>query len=147
MTDPLRFSFAVNCPVDHAFAVWTGRINLWWPADHTVSGSADTTVVLEPRLGGRIFERTVDGVEHDWGEVTLWQPPHRLSYLWHLRSDRSAATSVEVRFVAADQAATRIEIEHAGWERLGGDAPQWRDRNRMGWTTLLPHFQAAARLG
>ena len=147
MTDPLRFNLDVACPVEHAFGVWTDRINLWWPADHTVSGRSDSEVVLEPRLGGRIFERTAEGVEHDWGEVTLWEPPHRLGYLWHLRSDRSAATQVEVRFIAAAEAATRIEIEHAGWELLGDAAQQWRDRNRMGWTTLLPHFQAAARLG
>ena len=54
---------------------------------------------------------------------------------------------VEIRFIPAAEAATRIEIEHAGWERLGDAGPQWRDRNRMGWTTLLPHFQAAARPG
>jgi hypothetical protein len=112
-----------------------------------VSGHPDTQVVLEPRLGGRIFERTVDGVEHEWGEVTLWEPPHRLGYLWHLRTDRSAATEVEIRFIAGAEATTRIEIQHAGWERLGGDGPQWRDRNRMGWATLLPHFQAAIRPG
>ncbi len=147
MADPLRFSFDVACPVEHAFRVWTERINLWWPADHTVSDRSDTEVVLEPRLGGRIFERTIDGVKHDWGEVTRWEPPHRLGYLWHLRSHRSVATSVEIRFRAAAEADTRIEIEHAGWERLGADAPQWRDRNRMGWTTLLPHFQDAARSG
>ena len=104
MTDPLRFSLDVACPVEHAFGVWTDRINLWWPADHTVSGRSDSEVVLEPQLGGRIFERTAEGVEHDWGEVTLWEPPHRLGYLWHLRSDRSAATQVEIRFVAATEA-------------------------------------------
>jgi len=147
MTEPLRFSLEVDCPVEHALHVWTDRINLWWPADHTVSGRSDTEVVLEPRLGGRIFERTVDGVEHDGGEVTRWEPPHRLGYLWHLSLDRSAATRVEIHFTHSVGAATRIEIEHSGWERLGDDASRWRDRNRMGWTTLLPHFPAAIRLG
>ena len=116
-----------------------GRPHGEWPRD--------AEVVLEPRLGGRIFERTVDGVEHEWGEVTLWEPPHRLGYLWHLRTDRSAATEVEIRFIAEAGGATRIEIEHAGWERLGGAGPQWRDRNRMGWTTLLPHFLTAIASG
>jgi uncharacterized protein YndB with AHSA1/START domain len=147
MTDPLRLSLDVSCPVEHAFRVWTDRIDLWWPADHTVSGRSDTEVVFEPRLGGRIFERTVDGVEHEWGQVTRWEPPHRLAYLWHLRSDRSMATRVEISFLPATGAATRIEIEHSGWEKLGRDASQWRDRNRLGWTTLLPHFQTATRPG
>jgi uncharacterized protein YndB with AHSA1/START domain len=99
--------------------------------------------VLEGRVGGRIFERTASGIEFDWGEVVAWEPPHRLTYLWHLRRDRSDATEVEIRFVAADQA-TRVEIEHRGWERLGADAETWRDRNMGGWSTLLPHFIEAA---
>ena len=148
-------------------------------------------MVLEPRLGGRIYERTPDGTEHDWGEVTLWDPPHRFGYLWHLRRDRADATDVEIRFLAATDSATVVEIEHRGWERLGADAdgtgwatsgtcvatgptrPTWRSaswpRHRpygsrsstaagsasaptprlagpqpRGWTTLLPHFIAAA---
>jgi hypothetical protein len=42
---------------------------------------------------------------------------------------------------------TRVEIEHRGWERLGADAGVWRDRNRAGWETLLPHFAAAITEG
>jgi Activator of Hsp90 ATPase homolog 1-like protein len=144
MTEPLSLTFEVGCSTEHAFAVWTSRIDSWWPADHTVTGRPDAEVVLEARLGGRIYERTPDGLEYDWGEVTLWDPPHRLGYLWHLRRDRVDATDVEIRFVPAGGSRTVIEIEHRGWERLGADAATWRDRNRMGWTTLLPHFTTAA---
>ena len=146
MTDPLRFSFDVDCSAEHAFSVWTSRIDTWWPSDHTVSGEAEL-VVLQSGVGGRIFERTPDGVEHDWGEVTLWNPPTQLAYLWHLGADRTAATEVEVRFVARGAATTRIEIEHRGWEQLGEAADQWRDRNQVGWDTLLPHFLAEIERG
>jgi hypothetical protein len=92
---------------------------------------------------GGSYERTSDGVEHDWGEVTVWEPPARLVYLWHLRRDRADATEVEIRFIAQGTTAARIEIEHRGWERLGGAAGEWRERNRAGWQTLLPHYLAA----
>ena len=98
MIEPIRLGLDLACPPDHAFAVWTGRISQWWPADHTVTADPDLTIVLEGRPGGRIFERTADGIEHDWGEVTVWEPPRRLVYLWHLRRDRSEATEVEIRF-------------------------------------------------
>jgi len=142
--EPLRLAFEVDCEPDHAFMVWTERIGQWWPADHTASVQPRLQVVLEGRVGGRIFERTEEGVEHEWGEVTLWEPPHRFVYLWHLRRDREDATEVEIRFIP-HAAATRVVIEHRGWERLGMEEGRtWRDRNMGGWSTLLPHYIAAA---
>jgi len=143
MIEPLRLEFVVACSPEHAFATWTQRIGAWWPSDHTATGEAGLTVVLEGRVGGRIFERTVDGTEHDWGEVTAWEPPARFTYLWHLRRDRADATEVEIRFVP-EGAVTRVEIEHRGWERLGAEGQTWRDRNMGGWSTLLPHYIEAA---
>ena len=145
MIEPIRLSFEVDCPLDHAFETWTAGISQWWPKDHTVSVDDDLTVVLEGRPGGRIFERQSSGLEHDWGEVTIWEPPTRLGYTWHLKRDRSDATEVEVRFVASGDTATTVEIEHRGWERLGAGGQDWRDRNVGGWATLLPHYVAAAR--
>ena len=110
-----------------------------------MTATDDLLVVLEPRAGGRIFERTPGGIEHDWGEVTIWEPPARFGYLWHLRRDRADATEVEIRFIAAGEAITRVEIEHRGWEALGAEAgAAWRDRNHGGWATLLPWYVTAA---
>jgi len=144
MTEPLRLSFEVACRRDHAFDVWTRRIGAWWPTDHTATGEAGLTIVLEPRLGGRIYQRDGHGTEIDWGQVTLWEPPSRLGYLWHLRRDRADATDVLITFVPVTAASTRIDVEHTRWDRLGADADRWRDANRAGWTTLLPHFVAEA---
>ena len=146
-TAPLRITFDLDCAPQHAFRVWTQKIGTWWPRDHTVSGDP-AEVVLESGRGGRIYERTAAGERHEWGEVTLWEPPRRLAYLRHLGRDRAAATEVAVHF--ADQAGgagTRVEIEHSGWDRLGDDAGTWRERNRAGWGGLLPHFAAAVEEG
>ena len=152
MTAPLRMTFYVACSVEHAFTVWTSGIGTWWPRDHTVTGQADLVIVLESGVGGRIYERTPDGAEHDWGEVTVWKPPTQLVYQWHLSRDRADATEVEIRFVAQESresqgndgaVSTRIEIEHRGWERLGADGDVWRTRNRVGWQSLLPHYLTA----
>jgi hypothetical protein len=143
--EPLALSFEVRCGVRHAFETWTSRIDSWWPADHTVTGTADASVVLERQVGGRIFEREPDGTEHDWGEVIDWEPPSRFSYLWHIRRQRDDATTVDIRFTAVTDTVTRVDILHSGWERLGaGRGQDWRDRNFGGWSTLLPHYVAAA---
>ena len=147
MTPSLELSIDVACTPEHAFAVWTSRISTWWPKDHTVTGSRDLLVVFEPAVGGRIYERTASGDEFEWGQVTSWEPPDRLAYLWYLGRDRSAATDVEIRFVANGPASTTVHIEHRGWERLGLSAEEWRGRNRQGWESLLPHFEAAIEKG
>lgn len=144
MIEPIRLAFEVECPADHAFATWTERTSTWWPTSHTVSAATDLEIRFEPRVGGRIFERTSGGDEHDWGEITAWEPPDRLRYLWHLRADRADATEVEIRFVSVDADRTRVEIEHRGWERLGAAGEERRDRNRGGWAGLLPHYIGAA---
>jgi hypothetical protein len=145
MTDPLRITFDVACPVDHAFNVWTARIGAWWPADHTISGHGD--VVLEGRVGGRIYERATDGAEHEWGEVVRWDPPTQLVYLWHIGRDRSDATEVQVRFTPRDASTSTIEIEHRGWERLGQAGAALREQNAAGWGAVLDCFRVAAQDG
>ena len=83
------------CSPAHAFATWAERTSAWWPHGHSVSKDPGLSVTFEPHPGGRIFERTSAGDEHDWGEVIAWEPPHRLAYLWHLAQDRSDATEVD----------------------------------------------------
>ena len=34
-----------------------------------------------------------------------------------------------------------FDVAHRGWERLGATGDQWRDRTRIGWQTLLPHYR------
>ena len=145
--EPLRIAFDVACSQQHAFDTWTRRIATWWPASHSVSVDPQLEVVLEGRIGGRLFERTPAGEEHDWGEVTIWEPPDRFGYLWHLRRDRADATDVQIRFVAQGESRTTVEIVHTGWERLGAGGQEWRDRNMGGWSSLLPHYREAVEAG
>ena len=143
MIEPLRFAFEVECPIQEAFDLWTRRTSSWWPVSHTVSAEPGLQVIFEGRPGGRIFERTPGGREVEWGEITLWEPPHRLGYLWYIRKDRADATEVEIRFKGGGRAPTRVEIEHRGWERLGTAGPGWRDVNQGGWKGVLPEYVAA----
>lgn len=141
MTEPLEIEFQVDCSVEHAFDMWARKTTLWWPKGHSRSGNPEL-VTIEGRVGGRIFERSPDGEEHDWGEVTEWDAPHRLSYLWHIYGDRADATQVEVTFRPQGDG-TSVQIVHSGWDRLGDKGRDLRERNRAGWDGLLTGFSAA----
>ena len=143
MTEPIVHEFTVACEPEHAFSIWAERTSLWWPPSHSISGAPEA-VTIEPRPGGRIFERAPGGEEHDWGRVLAWEPPRRLVYSWHLRQDRADATEVEISFSPAAARATAVTIVHRGWERLGARGGDLRERNVRGWGGLLPHYRRAA---
>jgi uncharacterized protein YndB with AHSA1/START domain len=138
--EPIEIAFDVACSPAHAFDTWARRTSTWWPTSHSVSTERGLIVTFEPRVGGRIYERTPGGDEHDWGRVLAWEPPARIVYSWHLRADAADATEVEIRFEPAQGGGTRVEIQHRGWERLGEAAASRRDGNNTGWSSLLPHF-------
>jgi uncharacterized protein YndB with AHSA1/START domain len=143
-TEPLELSFTVGCSAGEAFDTFAVRTSLWWPHQHSVSGKEGITVTFEPFQGGRIHERTPGGAEHDWGDVLVWEPPHRLVYLWHLAVDRSDATEVEVAFTPAAPEGTLVAITHRGWDRLGSKGAERRERNHEAWSSLLPHYREYA---
>ena len=139
MTEPIELELTVACSAQDAFSVWATKTSLWWPHDHSVSGERGLSVTFEPRPGGRIFERTPGGVEHDWGEVLTWEPSRRITYLWYIGSERSDATEVEVTFTGRGDS-TVVTIVHRGWERLGASGSRRREMNEKGWEGLVHHF-------
>ena len=143
MTEPIRIEFEVACSPAHAFDTWASKTSMWWPRSPLHVVGPGPGVTFESRPGGRIYERTPDGTEHNWGEVLAWEPPRRLAYLWHLGTDRGRATEVDISFTGGD-AGTTVTIVHRGWERLGPDGPAWRQRNLGGWSGLLSHYRQAA---
>src|SRR5215469_5329246 len=139
--EPLRYRFGVGCPVERAFELWTAGAGLWWPmATHSVSGRRDSVLVIEPGVGGRIYEQTAGGDRFSWGAVVSWEPPRRLVCEW-LVGDTT--TELEVRFAPGAAGGTVVEIEHRGWERFGQAGTDRRDRNDRGWSDVIPPYAAA----
>ena len=146
--EAIRKSLVVNCSPERAFEVFT-EIGSWWPVHtHSISVMDDgteppETAVMEPGVGGRLYERTRDGKELSWGKVLAWEPPSRLVIEWKVNPDAVAPTEIEVRF-APEGDGTRVELEHRGWERLGEAALESRTSYEGGWNGVLAGYEAAA---
>ena len=140
---PLVVEFRVAAPPDHAFETWVSKPTTWWPRSHTIAKDDVAEIVIEPAVGGRIYERARSGVEHDWGRIEGWDPPHRLAFTWHLFFDPAEATNVEVTFSAGDDD-TLVRIEQTGWERLGEAAELRRTNTDRAWNAIAPVFAEAA---
>jgi uncharacterized protein YndB with AHSA1/START domain len=143
VTEPIELDFTLGCAPEHAFDVWTCRATMWWPSAHTVSRREGVVVTFEPFAGGRIFERTPEGSEHDWGRIVAWDPPRRLAYTWHIATEPANATDVEITF-APEGERTRVHVRHDGWDRLGDLGPGWCRTNRLGWSGVVPDYRRAA---
>src|ERR1700690_2329500 len=81
---PVMRTITVECSPEDAFRIFTERIADWWPLrTHSVYHKDAETVLIEPAVGGRILERSRSGEESSWGEILVWEPPHRLACTWH----------------------------------------------------------------
>jgi uncharacterized protein YndB with AHSA1/START domain len=148
----VRKSLTVDAPCAHAFEVFTAGFDRWWPRAHHIGKADLLAAVIEPKAGGRWYEKGVDGSECDWGTVLVYEPPTRLVLSWHLNSqwqfdpDASRASEVDVRFVPDGPSRTRVEFEHRHIERAV-DAEQLRAGvdSPEGWTGLLELFAAKVR--
>jgi uncharacterized protein YndB with AHSA1/START domain len=147
----VRQSVVVEAPRDRAFGVFTEGMSSWWPMEsYSIAPAPMAAAVIEPRTGGRWFERSEDGSECDWGRVLVWEPPERVVLAWQIsaawRRDPGLHTELEVRFTAEGDSRTRVELEHRGLETYGDQAEQMRTvlGSDNGWAGLLRRFAGAA---
>ena len=149
---PISRTVTVEGSVEDAFRVFTEGMGTWWPlethsiaVDQQLDQKADR-LEMEPRPGGRIEEVLEDGSRRHWADVVAWEPPHRVAYAWKPNDLPTPPTEVDVRFTAQGEA-TRVDVEHRGWDRMGELAEQVRPlyASEGGWPLVLGLFANAVR--
>ena len=145
---PVKKSVVVKADVERSFNAFTTRIGKWWPRTHSVGSTPQADVIIEPRVGGRWYERSGDGSECEWGKVLAWDPPGRLILAWQLDGDwkynPALVLEVEVTFTALEAGVTRVDLEHRNLERYGDRAAEVREKigSDRGWLGILESFVA-----
>ena len=136
--------------MDRAFRVFTASFGSWWPAEYHIGTADMADAIIEPREGGRWYERGVDGSECDWGTVLAWDPPNRLVVTWQINGewqydpDPEHASEIEVRFTADGPGQTTVELVHRHLDRLvGGQAIYDGISGGGGWSSILDKFAKA----
>ena len=129
----------LRCSAQHAFAVYTGRIGDWWDPNYSANAETLRAVTIEPRVGGRVFATHEDLGEHDWGEVTAWEPGRRFAHTFTLAQDPQAPSEVTVEY-SDDKGGCDLRFAHGGWtEANAGDRAKFND-----WPVLLERFAELA---
>ncbi|MBM0105926.1 SRPBCC family protein [Steroidobacter sp. S1-65] len=146
----VRKTIRVAVSRDDAYDIFVRRFGQWWPlTTHHIGVKAAETAVIEPKVGGRWFERATDGTECDWGKVKVWDPPARFILAWSITADwqydAELDTEVEVRFISEGEATTRVEVEHRKLEAYGERAGMMHGifDSENGWSGLLQAYARA----
>jgi len=121
------------------FRLYTEGLGQWWPLKtHSMGGEKAVNAIMEPHKGGRLYEVWRDGTITPYGEVLVWEPPHRVVHSWHVGHAPSESSEIELRFVALGPRETRVDLEHRNWESMSGDkAAEVRERYNNGWETVF----------
>jgi len=148
----VRTEIVVEVPLERAFTVFTERFDHIKPREHNMLAVDIAQSVFEPKVGGRVYDRGVDGSECQWGRVLAYEPPTRIVFTWdisprwQIETDLARSSEVEVRFIAEAERRTRVELEHRhldrhgeGWEGLAAGV-----RGDQGWPLYLQRFAQVA---
>ena len=152
-TTAIQTDIVVDVPIERAFRVFTEDFDRIKPRDHNLLAVDIAESVFEPRVGGHIYDRGVDGSECRWARVLVYEPPERLVFTWdispqwQLESDLDRASEVEVRFVAETAERTRVELEHRNLNRHveGWETVRESVAGDQGWPLYLRRFAEAAQ--
>jgi uncharacterized protein YndB with AHSA1/START domain len=144
----IRTSIVVEAPLDRAFSVFTEDFGSIKPREHNMLGVDIAESVFEPRAGGHIYDRGVDGSECRWARVLAYEPPNRVVFTWdisphwQIETDLQKTSEVEVRFVAETPDRTRVELEHRNLDRHGDgwEAMRAGVDSSDGWPLYLGRF-------
>ena len=145
---PVKKSIVVNAPIERAFKVFTEDFGSFKPAEHNLLGVEIAETVFEPRVGGHLYDRGVDGSECRWARVLAYEPPNRvvlswnISPQWQIETDPDKTSEWEVRFIAETPERTRVEIEHRNLDRHGEGWQGVRDGviGDGGWPLYLQRY-------
>jgi uncharacterized protein YndB with AHSA1/START domain len=146
----VRRQIVVEAPIERAFTVFTERFGDFKPPEHNLLGVAIAETVFEPKVGGHIYDKGVDGSECRWARVLAYEPPDRvvfswdISAQWQVETEPGNTSEVEVRFVAETPQRTRVELEHRhidrhgpGWQAVSGGVA-----HDTGWLLYLDRYAA-----
>lgn len=113
----IRLEVLVAVPVEQAFRVFTENFDRIKPREHNLLAAPIAETVLEPHVGGSVYDRAEDGTVCRWARVLVFEPPNRfviswgISPLWQLETDADRTSEVEVRFIQESPSRTRVELD------------------------------------
>jgi uncharacterized protein YndB with AHSA1/START domain len=144
----VRHDVTVDVPPTVAFDAFL-QLDRIKPREHNLLQVPIVETLVEPRVGGGIIDRGTDGSECRWGDVLVFDPPHRFAFSWNIgpdwqvSGDPDRVSEVEATFTPAGDG-THVQLVHRHLERHGQGWESMRDGvdAKDGWPLYLARFVA-----
>jgi uncharacterized protein YndB with AHSA1/START domain len=144
----VRHEVVVEAAIERAFSVFTSDFGAFKPREHNMLGVDIAETIFEPHVGGRLYDRGVDGSECGWARVLAYEAPDRvviswdITPQWQIETDPGKTSEVEVRFIAETQERTRVVLEHRNLDRHldGWEAVREGVDSEGGWPLYLRRY-------
>lgn len=149
-TAEVRLDITVDVPRERAFRDFVEQFDKIKPREYNLLAVDIEETVFEPRVGGHVLDRGVDGSECRWARVLAFEPPERfviswdIDVQWQLEADPDRTSEVEVTFEELGPEQTRVELVHRHLERHGEGWQRYREglADEDGWPVFLQRFRA-----
>ncbi len=149
-TTSVSAAIDVDAPVERAFQVFTAGIGTWWDEDKHILQVPLAEMISEPRVGGSIIDRGVDGSECRWARVLSYDPPRLVRFSWdintrwQIETDPAKSSEIEITFTPTGPRRTHVVLTHRHLDRHGEGWESMRDAVSSGWS-LTRFAQVAER--
>jgi len=127
----IELEVTIAAPRERVFRAFTKEISLWWP--FRIRKEQAKELVLEPEIGGRLYESWGNGEGILWGTVHQYRKNERFDLVGQIGMARLAYSFVSFAF-EDDGNGTRVKLSHRGIGELDAVAEQ---EYGHGWKVLL----------
>lgn len=133
----IKLSVSIKAPQDHVWKCLLHDINKWWPRDFYTSTKTQK-FLLEPKVGGRMYEDYGNDEGLLWAKVIVLEAPHNLELKGHLTpqfggpavsflkltlTHRDGITTLELTdTVMGVVNESNVNSLESGWQSLFGEA-------------------------
>jgi uncharacterized protein YndB with AHSA1/START domain len=143
----IKKEFTIEASQETAFKVFTEKMDLWWPRQHHIGGTAMTEMVVEPYVNGRWYSKHTDGSEANVGHVLTYQPYGLFVLAWQIngdfKCDPNLITEVVVEFIPEGPKTTRVKFEHRDLQKLAGGTKVIESMDE-GWGMIMEQYKNIA---
>jgi len=130
----IELEVSIAAPPARVWKALMEETGQWWPREFFV-GPSPKGFIIEPRVGGRMYEDWGNGAGLMWAQVIAYDPPNSIDLLGHLTAQFGGPASTQFRIALSEKdKGTVLKLSDTVFGRLSDEK---YNQTKEGWSYLL----------